>query len=61
MHLDTKSCEVGEDERQASCELVAFLKRERAIVYVQGTEEGNQILLEEVILLVTAKSSHFER
>ena len=40
MHIFPKSCEVEEDEIQASCELSVVLKRERAIVYIQDTEEG---------------------
>ena len=32
MHLEPKYCEVGEDEKQASCELVTVLKIEREII-----------------------------
>ena len=61
MHLKPKYCEVGEDERQDSCDLVAVLKRERGIVYVQYAEEGTDIYLGKVIILVTGKSSHIAR
>ena len=61
MHIEPKSCEVGEDERQASCELVTVLKRERPIVYVQDAEEGKESSLGEVLLLLTGKSSHVAR
>ena len=61
MNLDPKSCEVGEDEIQASCELFAFLKREHAIVYVQDAEEGKESFLGEVLLLVTGKPAYVAR
>ena len=61
MHFESKTCKVLVDEVQASCDLLAFFKVKRVVVYIKDTEEGKECDLFKVLLLVSCEFANVAR